>query len=346
MKKSFIIIVLLACQIFFTDHSRACTRVVYQGPDSIIITARSMDWKTDIPAALWIFPRGMERDGAAGPNAIKWVSKYGSVVTSSFGNSSADGMNEKGLVANILWLAESEFPAYDVNNKSLSVGAWVQYVLDNYATVREVVEAFNSGEPVLVSSFIPGTTLMATLHLSVSDARGDNAILEYIGGKLVVHHHRSYNVMTNSPVFEKQLAIREYWEQIGGTTFLPGTNRAADRFVRAAFYIRAIPQTPDIRTALAATWSVIRNCSVPFGIASEKEPNISSTRWRSVADHKNLVYYFETVTAPNVFMVDMKKIDFNPGAPVLMLNVEDSLTGAVDASGIFVKAEPFAFAGL
>ena len=42
----------------------------------------------------------------------------------------------------------------------------------------------------------------------------------------------------------------------------------------------------------------------------------------------------------------MKKIDFNPGAPVLMLNVEDSLTGAVDASGIFVKAEPFAFAGL
>jgi choloylglycine hydrolase len=91
MKKSFIIVALLVCQIFFANHSRACTRVVYQGPDSIIITARSMDWKTDIPAALWIFPRGMERDGAAGPNAIKWVSKYGRVVTSSFGNSSADG---------------------------------------------------------------------------------------------------------------------------------------------------------------------------------------------------------------------------------------------------------------
>jgi penicillin V acylase-like amidase (Ntn superfamily) len=41
--------------------------------------------------------------------------------------------------------------------------------------------------------------------------------------------------MTNSPVFEKQLALNDYWSGIGGTVFLPGTNRAADRFVRASF---------------------------------------------------------------------------------------------------------------
>jgi choloylglycine hydrolase len=40
--------------------------------------------------------------------------------------------------------------------------------------------------------------------------------------------------MTNSPTYDQQLALNRYWEQIGGTTMLPGTNRAADRFVRAS----------------------------------------------------------------------------------------------------------------
>ena len=57
-----------------------CTRAVYLGPEDTIITTRSMDWKTDLGSNLWAFPRGMQRDGAAGPTAIRWTSKYGSVV--------------------------------------------------------------------------------------------------------------------------------------------------------------------------------------------------------------------------------------------------------------------------
>jgi penicillin V acylase-like amidase (Ntn superfamily) len=60
----------------------ACTRVVYLGANSEVITARSMDWKVDIGTNLWIFPRGMERSGEAGPNPIKWKSRYGSLITS------------------------------------------------------------------------------------------------------------------------------------------------------------------------------------------------------------------------------------------------------------------------
>lgn len=95
---------------------------------------------------------------------------------------------------------------------------------------------------------------------------------------LKIHHDPTYVVMTNSPAFDQQLALNEYWKGIPGTVMLPGTNRAADRFVRASYYIHAIPQTNDIRTSVASVFSVIRNCSVPFGISSETEPNISSTR--------------------------------------------------------------------
>ncbi len=86
-----------------------------------------MDWLEDLHSDMWIFPRGMERDGGIGKNSIKWKAKYGSVIISGYNAASADGMNEKGLVANLLYLAESDFG--DLNGKpGLSFGAWVQYI--------------------------------------------------------------------------------------------------------------------------------------------------------------------------------------------------------------------------
>lgn len=275
---------------------RACTRVVYQGNKDMVITGRTMDWKEDTRSNIWIFPRGMERNGEVGKDPMRWKSKYGSVVTSAYDICSTDGMNEKGLVANLLWLAESSYPQWNGEKPALSIAAWVQYMLDNFATVSEAVSEIEKNTFDVVSDMMPDGTRMATLHLSISDATGDNAIFEYIDGKLNIHHNRSYQVMTNSPVFDQQLALDDYWKTIGGTTFLPGTNRAADRFVRASFYINAIPKTEDTRTALASVFSVIRNTSVPFGISTPDQPNISSTRWRTVSDQRikfitlNLLY--------------------------------------------------------
>ena len=263
---------------------RACTRVVYQGNKDMVITGRTMDWKEDTRSNIWIFPRGMERNGEVGKDPMRWKSKYGSVVTSAYDICSTDGMNEKGLVANLLWLAESSYPQWNGEKPALSIAAWVQYMLDNFATVSEAVSEIEKNTFDVVSDMMPDGTRMATLHLSISDATGDNAIFEYIDGKLNIHHNRSYQVMTNSPVFDQQLALDDYWKTIGGTTFLPGTNRAADRFVRASFYINAIPKTEDTRTALASVFSVIRNTSVPFGISTPDQPNISSTRWRTAGN--------------------------------------------------------------
>lgn len=326
----------------------ACTRVVYKGPGNTVITARSMDWRDEIDANIWIFPRGMARNGNVGENSVNWTSKYGSVITSAWDIATTDGINEKGLVANVLWLVESEYPKYDKQGtaKGVAISAWAQYVLDNFASVKEAVDELGREDFVIVSDYIPGTTKFATLHLSISDGSGDNAIFEYIGGKLKIHHDPSYTVMTNSPVFDEQLAINKYWQDIPGTIMLPGTNRAADRYVRASYYIDAIPQTDDVQTSIASVFSVIRNCSVPFGISSETEPNISSTRWRSVADHKNLVYYFETVKTPNTFWVDLKKVDFRENAPVKKLSVSKNEIHSGETSGEFTTTKPFTFMGI
>jgi choloylglycine hydrolase len=337
---------LLVMILIISYNNNACTRVVYKGPNGTILTARSMDWTEDILTNLWIFPRGIERNGEVGANSLTWKSKYGSVIASGYDISSTDGMNEKGLVANLLWLAESEFTKWDKKKPGLSIAAWVQYVLDNFETVEEAVNAMQKEKFIIVSAEVPGMAKLATLHLAISDAAGDNAIFEYIGGKLVIHHDKSYQVMTNSPIFDKQLALNEYWKEIGGTTMLPGTNRAADRFVRASFYVNAIPQTDNTRIAVASVFSVIRNCSVPFGITTPGQPNISSTRWRVVADHKNKVYYFESALTPNTFWVDFKDVDFSEKASVKKLNISNNEVYAGNAASSFVNSTPFKFQGL
>lgn len=329
--------------------AEACTRLVYHGAGGQVITARSMDWKTDVRTNLWILPRGIARSGEAGPNSVKWTAKYGSVVATGYDISTTDGVNEAGLNANLLWLVESEYPTFDQSKPGLTIAAWAQYVLDNFATVAEAVAALEKEPFVIVTDAVPGEQRLATLHLSMSDAAGDSAIVEYVKGKQVIHHGRQYQVMTNSPIYDEQLALNTYWKQIGGTTFLPGTNRAADRFARASFYVNAIPKDENPNRAIASVFSVIRNVSVPYGITTPDQPNISSTRWRTVVDHARKLYFFESALTPNTFWVDLTKMDFSAETGKvrkLDLGEEQNHTYSGDATAHFKDAPPFKFLGL
>ncbi len=331
----------------------ACTRAVYLGAEDTVITGRSMDWAEDMHTNLWVMPRGVERDGAAGPDSPKWTAKYGSVVASGYDIGTADGMNEAGLVANLLFLAESDYGSTE-GKPPLSMALWAQYVLDNFATVDEAVTVLEA-EPFRVQTAELPNGKTAQLHLAISDATGDSAIFEYLDGELVIHHGREYRVLTNSPTYDQQLALNTYWEEIGGLTFLPGTNRAADRFARASFLIQAIPTdvapgyisaVPDhtfANQAAASVLSVMRSVSVPLGITTPGQPNISSTLWRTVSDQKNKVYFFDSSTSPNTFWVPLADLDFSPGAPVKKLALAGGRIFSGNAAGDFVEAEPFVF---
>lgn len=338
--------ILLFCGILCltAQNAYACTRAVYLGPLDTILTARSMDWDGPIGTNLWLFPRGIKHDGAAGIASLEWTSKYGSVIASAFDAATADGMNEKGLVANLLYLAESQYvkASQDDKRKTLSISLWAQYVLDNYATVADAVAELSKGTFYVVPTMTPDGR-PGQVHLSISDSSGDSAILEYVGGKLIIHHGRQYQVMTNSPTYEQQLTLNSYWKEIGGLVMLPGTSRAADRFVRASFYINAIPQTDNIVLALSGVFSVIRNVSAPLGLSTPNEPNIASTLWRSVSDQKNLRYYFESTHTPNVFWVDFKDVDFSDVKKIQKLTITNDTIYAGNVAKQFVETAAFNF---
>jgi choloylglycine hydrolase len=330
-----------ACVALTPSVSPACTRCVYLGPHNTVIVARSMDWMEDPGTNLFCFPRGMKRNGAAGPASIAWTSKYGSIVCAFYELSTVDGMNEKGLVGNVLYLVESNY-GKPGGKPTMSIATWCQYVLDNFATVAEAVDALRKEPFVIIAPMLPNGR-RGQGHLSLSDPTGDSAIFEYIGGKLHIHHGRQYQVMTNSPTYDQQLALNTYWEQVGGLAMLPGTFRAADRFARASFYIHAIPKMDDAKKAIASVFGVIRSVSVPLGITTPGQPNIASTVWRTVYDQKNKVLYFDSATSPTVFWVPLADLNFNEDGSTKKLTLVSGKTYHGNAAGEFKASKPFKF---
>lgn len=333
--------------------AEACTRVLYVGQNGLVITGRSMDWGEDMYSNMWVFPRGMKRDGVSGPSTVQWTSRYGSLAISGYEAGTADGMNEKGLVMNGLYLSESDYGKPD-ERPTMSIMVAGQYVLDTFGSVAEAVEELKKDSFRIIAPTLPNGRA-ATLHMSLSDPAGDSAILEWLGGKLVIHHGKQFKVMTNSPTFDEQLAIEKYWKGVDPLTFLPGSINAADRFARVSFLVNAIPTKLDPNTikavpggtyenqAVAAVLSVMRSIGVPLGITHPTKPNISSTLWRTVYDQKNNVAFFDSATSPNAFWVPLADLDFKEGAPVKKLTMAGGKVYAGNAASQFELAKPFTF---
>lgn len=161
--------------------------------------------------------------------------------------------------------------------------------------------------------------------------------------------------MTNSPTFDQQLALNSYWQSIGGTAFLPGTIRAADRFAHASYFLKALPRRLDpaysdgvpghnfSHQALASVLSLVRGVSVPLGITTPGQPNIASTIWRVVNDQRRRVLLFDSVSSPSVFWVSLDQVNLSPGAPVRKLQVAGGRVYPGETAGKFEATPPFAF---
>jgi choloylglycine hydrolase len=326
------------------ESALACTRVLWTSPDSQVLVGRTQDWTEKANSAFRVYPRGIERTGAVAENPHKWTSKYGSVVVSAYDIGTHEGVNEKGLSAHALYLAvEAAFGERDPKREAIGIMQWVQYYLDNFATVAEAVEAQKSFqfqiEPLILPNGYP-----TLVHVSISDRTGDSAVIEYIDGKARIYHDKRFTVMTNEPTYDKQIENLKQYRTFGGDKPLPGERTPSDRFVRAAYYASGLPKPASQKEAAAFMFSVIRNISVPFGLGDPDRPNVASTIFRTVQDLTGQRYYFESTYAPNVVWIDYGNIDFSQGRPELELRVEEkifSLTG--DVTGLLQEAKPFVF---
>jgi penicillin V acylase-like amidase (Ntn superfamily) len=321
----------------FPGLADACTRILWNDNGYAVMVGRTMDWPESTEPVLTVFPRGLERDGGkagaetvVAENPARWTTRYGSVVTTTYGIGAADGMNEKGLAIHMLYLNATDFGQRDTAKAGVQAGLWGQYLLDNAATVAEALELFDDIQVVMVEA----NGHKANIHLAIEDATGDSAIIEYIDGKPVIHRGREYRVMTNDPSYDQQLALlgQQDFSEPSSTMPLPGNVNPVDRFQRATYYLNLLPKPANEREAAAGILAVARNVSVPFG-APYKGFGIYNTEYRTASNLTDRVYYFELTNSPSVMWINLSDLNLEAGQPVRVLDPDDiTLSGNVIGS--------------
>ncbi|CAG7601704.1 hypothetical protein LEUCIP111803_00495 [Leucobacter soli] len=302
-----------------------------------MLVGRSMDWFEPTSTALAVRPRGTERTSAPGdPASFVWIAEYGSVVALMYGRIPVDGINEAGLQVSGLYLSESDYGRRDPSRPGLALEQAIQSFLDRFAAVADAVAWIEESGVQVIPLDIGGKP--GTGHIALADRSGDSAIVEFVDGRTEIHHGPEYTVMANSPPYEEQLALQHRYAGLGGDEPLPGGTDSPDRFARAAYYSAKLPATESPREAAAQVFSVIRNASAPFGTVDAARPNVSTTRWRTVADLKDRRYFFESTTSPSVCWVELGEVSFEPG-PDRVLATENDMALAGDISARFARED-------
>lgn len=360
---------LLVLLLFSATRVLSCSRVTYHaGIDERITTGRSMDFVASTNSSMYIFPAGLNRNGSVGQNSKSWTSKYGSMVTTMYDKISIDGMNSEGLSGSLLYLGNSDYGARNTSRPGLPIGLWMQYFLDLYPTVAAAAEALQSDDlQIVTKALVPGVS--STAHLALSDKSGDNMIVEYLDGKMIIHHGEEYPVMTNDPSFDDQLTLNTYWGPISNVS-LPGTGSPAgefwlvyagnsitmvrnnanecliiDRFVRLSYYNSLAPESKDLMTSVATTAAMIRAVSVPFVPESQINTGLDvwPTLWRVYQDSKDMVYFYESSMVPISIYMRFSDYDLSSTGKILRLGLAEEswedLYG--DMNGKFTNATAF-----
>lgn len=304
-----------------------CTRVLWNTNDLAVLAGRSMDWPESTQPLIVAFPAGRHRDGASpvgivgDPNPLRWTSRHASLVTTVYGIGTVDGLNDSGLAGHALYLNATDFGPRDPAKPAVHAGLWLQYLLDQSATVAEALDLMAGIDVVKVHAH--GRD--ANLHLALEDAQGDSAIIEFAGGRPVVHHGRQFTLMTNDPVYDEQLELlsRQDFSHPSRDMPLPGNVNPVDRFQRAAYYSALLPTPASQREAVASVMAIMRNVSVPFG-APYGDFGVYNTEYRTVTDLTDRMYFFELTTSPNVIWIEMDRLDLTAGGPALAVDPYDA----------------------
>jgi choloylglycine hydrolase len=292
-------------------ESRACSAFCIQKGSQPCI-GRNYDWGFN-ECLVFINKHGLSKTafnyyGEAADNPAQWVSKYGSVTFCQYGRENGFvGMNEAGLVVNGLYLSEAVYPAPD-SRTSVSMDQWIQYQLDNFSTVDEVI---NSDKTVRIRT--PQGNY-SRVHFFVTDRTGKTAVLEHLNGTLVCHTGMSLPVaaLTND-TYTNSLAYLA-----AGVTDSNNTG-SLDRFFRAATLVGYY----DTSIALGTFADYI---------LSKTEQG--STQYSIIFDPVQLYVVFKSNANRLYRYFTLSSFDLSCRTPAKMLNVETITSG--DATSGFV----------
>ena len=281
--------------------SLACTSFYWQGSQGSFF-GKSYDWHHD-RALVLVNKRNIKKTGftvrpwETGP---QWVSRYGSLTFNQYGREFPNGgMNEEGLTIEVLWLNSSEYEGFDFR-PVLNQLTWVQYQLDNFSLVSEVIEAL----PKFRMSPIQGK-----IHYFVCDQTSNCAVIEWLHGKPVVHSGIDMDpkVITNNS-YEESKSELQRTERLRNMLYVNAEmdESSLSRFVRVASLLKM--ETPSVESS----FSVLSSVSMA-----------NLTTWNIVYNLQTKEVFYRTKRNPEIRSLNLNSFDFDCSSPTLMLDIHN-----------------------
>jgi len=295
--------------------SLACTTFCLNKNGQLVF-GRNYDWVTGA-GIVHSNQRGLVKTSYPNEDGItiQWVSLYGSITFNQYGKEfPTGGMNEKGLVVELMWLDDTKYPAKD-NRPAVDVLQWIQYQLDNAATVEELIA---SDKKIRISDGTP-------LHYLVADASGNVASIEFLQGKMIVHKSQDlpFPVLANSTYQESAQTAKRY---INNTEDLSDLDNSLERYVKACRMVKKISDIPATMKLTDYAFSIL-----------DKVSQGDFTKWSIVYDISNKTILFKTDNHKSIKSISMSEFDFNCNTTPRMYNMNQQSAGNITSR--FIKKD-------
>ncbi|WP_416148971.1 linear amide C-N hydrolase [Salipaludibacillus sp. HK11] len=271
-----------------------------------------------------VSPRGLSKFSLSEKEEerLRWVSKYGNVTFTQFGRElPMSGMNENGLAIAMMFHEDGELPVSD-ERPSLNELQWIQYQLDNFGTVEEVIKHL---EDIRIEKSI------YALHYSVCDATGKTVLIEFINGKAKVIDQATYFIITNTS-YEKSL---DYANQFASQSIQQLSRNAGslDRFTLGYRLLEQAHHKPS-PNAIEQAFSILKEVSVKPSLQSMwnwigKRVPPTFTYWSIVFDLNNFTIYLKDQKNKNIRQFSIQQFDFAHLDHALSLPIDNQLCGDI-----------------
>lgn len=298
------LLIIIICLLNLNDDLNACTTFCLQNKDQVVF-GRNFDFPTGYGHVI-VNKRNVVKTAFIQPpeKPIEWTSKFGSITFNQAGKEFPyGGINEKGLVVEQMWLQDSQYPEID-NRYGLSELQWIQYQLDNSATLNEVLA---SDTLVRVSKLS-----VAPLHFLVCDKEGHVATIEYIDGKMSCHMGSSlpYPVLANDS-YGKSLEYLQQCKSFDGSQTMSFTQSSFDRFTEAAKMVKNYKNDQNL---IDYSFSILDSVSQTPG-----------TQWSIVYDITNMAVSYKTSSNNTIRKFKVNDFDFSCHTPSIFTDIDENM---------------------
>ena len=239
---------------------------------------------------------------------LRWVSKYGSLTYNTLAREFIDGgINEAGLYVGELTLLGTVYPS-DPKLPAFYHHHWMQYLLDNFATVPEVLDSLAGARPDGHCQW----------HFFVADREGRAAVIEFLSGRAVIHTAERLPVkVLGNLAYDDEMKALGAFEGFGGSKKVDfADTENGRRFVWGAAMLRDLAAAPKAE-------------AVPYAFSILAQLDRGATKWSLVFDIPAGRAYWRTNQARDIRFADLASFDLSCDQPARVLDIHAAMTGIV-----------------